>query len=209
MPHSFDRVSSDDGLPARADVAVVGAGVIGVTAALELARAGLSVALVDKGFVAANDGNISFRLGNGRYLCTPTGVSKGNMKPADLGIVDDTGKQISGPKPRTSEIKLHLEIYHELPHINAVVHAHPPHATAFAVAGMEIPVGILPEVEIFIGQVPIARYDTPAARTSPRRSCRTCATSATPSCWPTTARSPATPRWSRRTFTWKRSTSTA
>jgi L-fuculose-phosphate aldolase len=120
--------------------------------------------LYDKNYVVANDGNISVRLGRGRYICTPTGVSKGSMKPADLAIVDDTGKQISGPKPRTSEVKLHLEIYHEMPQVNAVVHAHPPHATAFAVAGMEIPVGILPEVEFFIGQVPIAKYDTPGSK---------------------------------------------
>ena len=86
------------------------------------------------------------------------------MKPEDIAVVDDAGKQIGGTKPRTSEILLHLEIYHELPDINAVCHAHPPHATAFAVAGIDLPVGILPEVEIFIGQVPIAQYDTPGSK---------------------------------------------
>ncbi len=120
--------------------------------------------MYDHGFVAANDGNISFRLGDGRFLCTPTGVSKGFLKPADIATVDDKGKQLAGPKPRTSEILLHLEIYHEIPKINAVCHAHPPHATAFAVAGVDLPSGILPEVEIFIGQVPIAAYDTPGSK---------------------------------------------
>lgn len=120
--------------------------------------------MYDRGFVAANDGNISFRLGDGRFLCTPTGVSKGFMTPADIAVVDDKGKQLSGPKPRTSEILLHLEIYHEMPEINAVCHAHPPNATAFAVAGVDLPSGILPEVEIFIGQVPIAAYDTPGSK---------------------------------------------
>jgi len=120
--------------------------------------------LYEKGFVAANDGNISVRVGGGRYLCTPTLVSKGFMKPADIALVDETGKQLSGGKPRTSEIMLHLEIYHELPDVGAVVHAHPPHATAFAVAGVQLPNCVLPEVEIFIGQVPIAEYDTPGSK---------------------------------------------
>ncbi len=120
--------------------------------------------LYEKNFVAANDGNISVRIGKGRYLCTPTLVSKGFMKPPDIALVDDAGRQLGGGKPRTSEILLHLEIFHELPEINAVVHAHPPHATAFAVAGVELPNCILPEVEIFIGQVPIAQYDTPGSK---------------------------------------------
>ncbi len=120
--------------------------------------------MYEKGYVAANDGNITFRLGDGKYLCTPTGVSKGFLKPEDIAVVDDNGKQISGRKPRTSEILLHLEIFHELPEINAVCHAHPPHATAFAVAGIQVPTCILPEVEIFIGQVPLAEYDTPGSK---------------------------------------------
>jgi len=119
--------------------------------------------MYEKGFVAANDGNISYRLGSGRYLCTPTGVSKGFLKPNDIAMVDETGKQLSGPLPRTSEILLHLEIFRELPEIDAVVHAHPPHGTAFAVAGMELPSNILPEVEISIGQVPLAQYETPGS----------------------------------------------
>ena len=120
--------------------------------------------MYEKGFVAANDGNISYRMGGGRYLCTPTGVSKGFLKPEDIAVVDDTGKQIGGLKPRTSEIMLHLEIFHELPEINAVTHAHPPHATAFAVAGVNVPSAILPEVEIHIGQIPIAQYETPGGK---------------------------------------------
>ncbi len=118
----------------------------------------------ERNYVAANDGNLSVRIGNGKYLCTPTLVSKGFMKPSDIALVDERGEQLAGDKPRTSEILLHLEIYRELPEVNAVVHAHPPHATAFAVAGMELPSCILPEVEIFIGQVPIAPYDTPGSR---------------------------------------------
>jgi L-fuculose-phosphate aldolase len=116
-----------------------------------------------KEFVAANDGNISVRLGDGRYLCSPTLVSKGFMEPDDIALVDDEGNQLAGAKPRTSEILLHLEVYHELPEIGAVVHAHPPHATAYAVAGVAPPAGILPEVEIFLGPVPLAEYDTPGS----------------------------------------------
>jgi len=124
--------------------------------------------MYEKGFVAANDGNISYRLGGGRYLCTPTGVSKGFLKPQDIAVVNDKGEQVGGAQPRTSEILLHLEIYHELPRINAVCHAHPPHATAFAVAGEKLPSCILPEVEIFIGQVPLAEYDTPGSESFAR-----------------------------------------
>jgi len=120
--------------------------------------------MYQQGFVAANDGNISFRLGGGRYLCTPTGVSKGFLAPEDIAVVDDEGNQIGGTKPRTSEILLHLEIFHELPEINAVAHAHPPHATAFAVAGIDVPNCVLPEVEIWIGRVPLAQYDTPGSK---------------------------------------------
>ncbi len=120
--------------------------------------------MYEKGYVAANDGNISFRMGNGRYLCTPTGVSKGFLTPEMICVVDDDGNQVGGEWPRTSEILLHLEIFHELPEINAVVHAHPPHATAFAVAGVEVPMCILPEVEIFIGRIPLADYDTPGGK---------------------------------------------
>ena len=120
--------------------------------------------IYQSGFVAANDGNISVRMGNGRYLCTPTGVSKGFLKPTDIAVVNDAGRQVEGDKPRTSEILLHLEIFHELDWVNAVVHAHPPHATAFAVAGVDVPSCILPEVEIFIGQVPLADYDTPGSK---------------------------------------------
>ncbi len=120
--------------------------------------------MYEKGFIAANDGNISVRMGGGRFLCTPTGVSKGFLEPDDIAVVNDKGEQIGGAKPRTSEILLHLEIFHELPEINAVCHAHPPHATAFAVSHVDVPSNILPEVEIFIGRVPIADYDTPGSK---------------------------------------------
>ena len=103
--------------------------------------------LYNKGFAAANDGNISIRLNRNEILCTPTGVSKGYMKPDDLCVVDPTGKQLRGVKKRTSEILLHLSIYRARPDIKAVIHSHPPHATAFAVAGVVKDAGRLIDFE--------------------------------------------------------------
>lgn len=117
--------------------------------------------LYSKGFAAANDGNISIRLSENRILCTPTGVSKGYLKPDDLCVVDLEGKQVSGTKKRTSEILLHLAVYKERADIGGVLHCHPPHATAFAIAQEPIPKCVLPEVEVFLGEVPTAKYETP------------------------------------------------
>jgi L-fuculose-phosphate aldolase len=114
-----------------------------------------------RGFVAASDGNISARLRDGEFLCTPTLTSKGELAPADLCVVDADGRQLAGPKARTSEILLHLSIYRHRPDVNAVVHAHPPHATALAVARVPVPDGLLPEVEFFLGPVPTSPYETP------------------------------------------------
>lgn len=117
--------------------------------------------LYAKGFAAANDGNITVRLNDREILCTPTMVSKGFMKPEDICKVDYDGKQLAGTRKRTSEVLLHLVVYKLNPNIQAVVHCHPPHATAFAVAHEPIPKCILPEVEVFLGEVPIAKYETP------------------------------------------------
>jgi L-fuculose-phosphate aldolase len=117
-----------------------------------------------KGFAAANDGNITVRLNEREFLCTPTMVSKGFLKPEDICKVDIEGKQLAGTKKRTSEVLLHLAIYKQRPDINAAVHCHPPHATAFAVAHEPIPKCILPEVEVFLGEVPIAVYETPGGQ---------------------------------------------
>ena len=115
----------------------------------------------NKGFAAANDGNISIRVGENEVLCTPTMICKGFMKPDDICAVDMNGNQISGKRKRTSEVLLHLEIMRKRTDVKAVVHCHPPHATAFAVVGEPIPQCILPEVEVFMGEVPIAPYETP------------------------------------------------
>jgi len=117
-----------------------------------------------KGFAAANDGNISCRLDEQRVLCTPTLVCKGFLKPDDICTVDMSGKQVAGRKKRTSEVLLHLEIYKAVPEVKAVVHCHPPHATAFSIAGQQIPTCVLPEVEVFLGIIPTAAYETPGSQ---------------------------------------------
>jgi L-fuculose-phosphate aldolase len=120
--------------------------------------------LYNKGFAAANDGNISYRLGENEVLCTPTMQCKGFLTPEDLCIVDMEGKQLAGKKKRSSEVLLHLTIMKERPDVKSVVHCHPPHATAFAVAREPIPQCVLPEVEVFLGDVPITKYETPGGQ---------------------------------------------
>jgi L-fuculose-phosphate aldolase len=100
-------------------------------------------------------------VGEGMALCSPTLVSKGFMKPEDLCLVDLEGKQLAGGKKRTSEILMHLQIMKRQPRALATIHCHPPHATAFALANVEPPTCMIPEIEVFIGEVPIAPYRTP------------------------------------------------
>lgn len=114
-----------------------------------------------KGFCAGNEGNHSYRLSENRFLCTPTGVSKGNLKPDDICVVDGEGKQLSGKRKRSSEFMMHAAIYKARPDVKAVIHSHPPHATAFAVAGVDLPTCIHPEAEVFLGAVKTAKYVTP------------------------------------------------
>ncbi len=117
-----------------------------------------------KGFAAANDGNITVRVGENEILCTPTMHCKGFLKPEDICTIDMTGKQLAGIKKRSSEALLHLEIYRQRADIKSVVHCHPPHACAFAIAREPIPQCILPEVEVFLGDVPITKYETPGGQ---------------------------------------------
>jgi L-fuculose-phosphate aldolase len=112
-------------------------------------------------FVDGNGGNISYRLGPNEVICTPTLVSKYDLTPEDLCLVDMEGNQIAGTKPRTSEIFLHLEIYKEVAEAKSCVHCHPPHATAYAITGRVPPNLVIPEFEVFIGKVAISPYETP------------------------------------------------
>lgn len=114
------------------------------------------------GFVAANDGNISVRIGDNEILTTPTGVSKGFMTPEMIIKVDMAGNQLEGELKPSSELKLHLEVYRQRPDAQAVLHAHPPVATAFTVAGIPLDRPVLPEIVITLGAIPTAKYATPS-----------------------------------------------
>jgi L-fuculose-phosphate aldolase len=113
-----------------------------------------------QGFVAATDGNLSVRLDQERVLVTPTCISKGMMQPADMVVVDFTGKKLSGDHNPTSEIMMHLTIYRMRPDVSAVVHAHPCTATGFASAGIALDEPLCSEVVITLGAVPLAPYAT-------------------------------------------------
>ena len=117
--------------------------------------------IYQRGYVAANDGNVSARMSDDRVLCTPTGVSKGYLSEDMLSICDMDGKQVAGSMKISSEVRMHLDIYKMRPDINAVVHAHPPTATGFAVAGIELTQCVLPEVILGLGGIPLASYGTP------------------------------------------------
>jgi len=115
-------------------------------------------------FVDGNGGNISYRLGPNEVLCTPTLCSKYDLTPELICMVDLDGKQIAGSAARTSEIFLHLQIYKTVPEAKGVVHCHPPHATAYAIAGRVPPSGIVPEFDVFVGAVALAPYETPGTQ---------------------------------------------
>ena len=117
----------------------------------------------DKGWVASNDGNLSVRLDKDRVLCTPTGMSKGLLTPDDLVVIDMQANKLEGRPDRrpSTEMKVHLMCYEERPDVNAVVHAHPPYSTGYALAGMDLGECKLPEVVISLGTIPLTRYELP------------------------------------------------
>ncbi len=119
-----------------------------------------------RGFVASNDGNISVRLGPDRLLMTPASVSKGFMTPEMMVVTDLDGQMIQGAPGRkpSSEALMHLAAYRLRPDVGAVVHAHPPLATGFAVAGIPLDRAVLAEVVTTLGSIPIAEYGTPSTR---------------------------------------------
>jgi L-fuculose-phosphate aldolase len=133
---------------------------------LEIVEAGKR--LYQKGLVASNDGNISVRLNENEILITPTGVCKGDMSPDQMLKVDMNGIVISGFMKPTSEIKMHLAVYRNRSDVKAIVHAHPPKATAFAVAGKTLDKITLPEVIFSLGAVSMAEYGTPSTDEIPK-----------------------------------------
>ena len=125
--------------------------------------------IYSRNMVAANDGNISVKLNDNEFLCTPTGVSKGFMTPEYICKVDREGNVIQanpGFKP-SSEIKMHMRVYEKRPDVGSVVHAHPIYATSFAIAGIPLTQPIMPEAVISLGCVPIAEYGTPSTMEIP------------------------------------------
>jgi L-fuculose-phosphate aldolase len=120
-----------------------------------------------RGYTASNDGNISVRLGSDRLLMTPKSVCKGFMTPDMMCITDLDGKKLQGDRDPSSEMLMHLEVYRQRPDVQAVVHAHPPTATGFAVAGIPLNRAVLAEVLTTLGSIPIAEYATPSTRELP------------------------------------------
>jgi L-fuculose-phosphate aldolase len=120
-----------------------------------------------RGYTASNDGNISVRLDAGRLLVTPKSVCKGFMTPDMMCITDMDGRKVQGDRDPSSEMLMHLEVYRQRPDVQAVVHAHPPTATGFAVAGIPLDRAVLAEVLTTLGSIPIAEYATPSTQELP------------------------------------------
>src|SRR4030042_1534329 len=119
--------------------------------------------VTDQGLACSSDGNLSLRLGEDRFLITPSGLHKMSLCEEELVVVDGKGQVLEGMPglSPTSEVPMHLEAYRERPDINAVLHAHPPCATALTIAEIPFPMDLIPEALIGLGSVPVAPYATP------------------------------------------------
>ena len=115
-----------------------------------------------QGFVAANDGNISVRINNDSFLITPTGVSKGDLKPEKLVLIN--GDRFEGSLKPSSEYKMHRSIYRARKDVRAVLHVHSPYATAFAMIGKGMEEMLFPEVAVTLGKIPLVPYRTPSTQ---------------------------------------------
>ena len=123
--------------------------------------------LYARAYIASNDGNISARLDDKRLITTPKSISKGFMTPDMMVVVDLDGKKLSGERDASTELPMHLAVYEHRPDVKAVVHAHPPLATGFAVAGIALDRAVLAEVITTLGSIPIAEYGTPSTAELP------------------------------------------
>lgn len=124
--------------------------------------------IADRGLVAATDGNLSVRLTRGRVLITPSGLSLGELRPADMVLIDANGRHLTGDLKRSSEYRLHLTVYEERSDVSAVVHAHPPIANAFTFAGVSLADCVVPEVVATLGRIPTSQYGTPSTEEGPQ-----------------------------------------
>jgi L-fuculose-phosphate aldolase len=129
--------------------------------AIKLQMCDMGRRMWEKDYVDGNGGNITARVSENLVLCTPTLISKGFMKPSDMCLIDLEGRQVAGERKRTSEALTHLGIMKRQPKARACVHAHPVHATAFAIASVIPPPCLIPEAEVFLGKIGLAEYQTP------------------------------------------------
>ncbi len=120
--------------------------------------------LYGNGYIAAMEGNASIRLGENEVISTPAGVCKGYLTPAMIVTCDMEGRKLSGELRVSTEIHMHLSVYRARPDVRAVVHAHPPKSTGFAVAGVPLNKAVLAEVVVTLGCVPLAQYGTPSTK---------------------------------------------
>ncbi len=124
--------------------------------------------LAEHQMVAGSAGNLSVRIDGDRIMITRSGVCKGRLVPEDLIVVDLDGKVIQGNGSPSSETKMHVFAYRERPDVRACVHAHPSYSTAFAVAGVSLPGNVLPEVVVYIGDIPLSKYAAPGTDEVPQ-----------------------------------------
>ena len=120
--------------------------------------------LWERQYVDGNGGNISYRIAQDYVICTPTMCSKGDLLVEDFSLINLDNVRLCGDRPHTSEVLLHLEIYKAVPQARAVIHCHPPHATAYAITGLLPPGDVIPEQEVFIGPLAITPYETPGTQ---------------------------------------------
>jgi L-fuculose-phosphate aldolase len=125
----------------------------------EIAR--FSHLIYEKGYVSSTDGNISVRLPDGSIMCTPTRCNKGFVRAEDMVVIDSKGNKLQGARKQSSEMAMHLLIYDMRPDTHAIVHAHPPCATAYAAAGIPLNKALISEVVLALGCIPLAEYGTP------------------------------------------------
>jgi L-fuculose-phosphate aldolase len=131
------------------------------TRAARLAIVRVCKRLYERGLIAGTEGNVSVRVSDERVVVTPAGMAKADLVAEDLVELALDGRPVGGPHPPSTEIAVHLRIYARRADVRAVVHAHPPTASGFAVAGESFPEGVLPEVIITLGPVPLVPYATP------------------------------------------------
>ncbi|MBN2227639.1 MAG: class II aldolase/adducin family protein [candidate division Zixibacteria bacterium] len=124
--------------------------------------------LYEKGLVNATDGNLSCRLDDGTIAITASGTTLGYLETTDFVSLSPDGVVLAGTKKPSSEFLMHLAVYRERPDVRACCHAHPPYATASAVTGNGLPSGILPEIVLFVGDIPLTEYAPPGTDAVPK-----------------------------------------